>query len=79
MGGRGSGSGRAGGGGGNRPLTKSEERRWGKNPVLAPMRAKLSMGGYTYLKTGSNTWVTFGPDGKRVKNRTDADIKRVFT
>lgn len=55
MGGRGSGSGRAGGGGGNRPLTKSEERRWGKNPVLAPMRAKLSMGGYTYLKTGSNT------------------------
>lgn len=49
---------------------------------LKPLNAtgtKLTMGGYKYTKTGPNTWMTFGPNGKRVKNRTDADIKRVFS
>lgn len=49
-----------------------------KNPSSAPVGTKLTMGGYTYTKTKDDTWVTYGPTGKRVQNRKDADIKRVF-
>ena len=76
FGGRGSSGGkRAGGGGGS----AGGSANYGKNPDRAPIGTRLSMGGYTYRKTGSNTWMTYGPSGKRVKNRTNADIKRVYT
>lgn len=76
FGGRGSGGGgsaRGGGGGG------SASRSYQSNPSSAPIGTKLSMGGYTYTKTGSNAWRTTSPSGRRVANRTNADIKRVFT
>ena len=50
----------------------------GKNPQRAPIGTKLSMGGYKFSKVGDNRWRTTGPNGRRVADRTDADIKRVF-
>ena len=48
------------------------------NPATASVGTKLSMGGYTYTKNSSGTWTTY-KNGKRYPNRTNADIKRVFT
>ena len=48
------------------------------NPAAAAVGTKLSMGGYTYTKNSSGTWTTY-KNGKRYPNRTNADIKRVFT
>ena len=48
------------------------------NPAAAAVGTKLSMGGYTYTKNKSGTWTTY-KNGKRYPNRTNADIKRVFT
>lgn len=48
------------------------------NPATASVGTKLSMGGYTYTKNSTGTWTTY-KNGKRYPNRTNADIKRVFT
>ena len=48
------------------------------NPAAAAVGTRLSMGGYTYTKNSSGTWTTY-KNGKRYPNRTNADIKRVFT
>ena len=75
MGGSGSSSGKGGGAGGaSRSVISSAK----SNPSSAPIGTKLTMGGYKYTKTGSNTWRTYNPSGKRISNRKDADIKRVF-
>jgi hypothetical protein len=49
-----------------------------QSPSEAPIGTKWTMGGYTYTKNKSGTWTTY-KDGKRYPNRTNADIKRVFT
>lgn len=48
------------------------------NPSAAPAGTYLEMGGYTYTKNKNGTWTTY-KNGKRYPNRTNADIKRVFT
>lgn len=73
MGGRGS-----GGSGGGRAGGGSNNSAYQSNPYTAPVGTKLSMGGYTYTKNSSGTWTTY-KNGKRYPNRTNADIKRVFT
>ena len=49
-----------------------------QSPSSAPVGAKWTMGGYTYTKNKSGTWTTY-KNGKRYPNRTNADIKRIFT
>ena len=68
--------GRAGGGGTDVKVTKRSTAQ--SNPAAAAVGTKLSMGGYTYTKNSSGTWTTY-KNGKRYPNRTNADIKRVFT
>lgn len=51
---------------------------WGSNPASAPVGATMKMGGYTFVKTPQGDW-TATKNGKRYDNRTNADIKRVFT
>lgn len=53
--------------------------RAGRNPSAAPIGTKLEMGGYRYSKVGDNKWRTTGPNRRRVADRTDTDIKRVFS
>lgn len=48
------------------------------DPSRATVGTKYTMGGYTYTKNSSGTWTTY-KNGKRYSNRTNADIKRVFT
>ena len=72
--GKGGGKSSARGGGGS-----AGNKSYKKDPSSAPIGTKLSMGGYKYTKTGSNSWRTTSPGGKRVQDRTNADIKRVFT
>lgn len=48
------------------------------NPSSAAVGTKLSMGGYTYTKNRYGKWTTY-KNGKRQPDRTNADIKRVFT
>lgn len=51
---------------------------WGSNPASAPVGATMKMGGYTYTKNSSGTWTTYR-NGKRYTNRTNGDIRWIFT
>lgn len=77
FGGRG-GGGSGGARGGGRAGGGSNQSAYQSSPSDAPVGTKLSMGGYTYTKNSSGTWTTY-KNGKRYPNRTNADIKRVFT
>lgn len=58
---------------------ENERLRYDKpDPSRATVGTKYTMGGYTYTKNSSGTWTTY-KNGKRYPNRTNADIKRVFT
>lgn len=73
--------GRGGGGSGGarvRLNTMVKKQNPKANPSGAAVGTKLTMGGYTYTKNSSGTWTTY-KNGKRYPNRTNADIKRVFT
>ena len=62
---------------------ENERLRYDKpDPSSVPVGTRMRMGNYEYTKNSKGTWTTYlrtKNTVKRVENRTNADIKRIFT